>query len=167
MKHLPGLTGWILLSGLGSCATGALEPLVLEGSELHASLGPRAIEDANHGLPDGVVRTPQLATDAAVIESIARHATQGNFGADGVRTALFALYEGAAEVGFYALEAATDPDADRLEDELYGIWEKNMSLGRAQVHRKGRVFVIVWQDGVSPDCWQEVNDALNRRLSLP
>jgi len=35
----------------------------------------------------------------------------------------------------------------------------------ARVHRGGRVLMVVWNDGVSPACWQAVNDGLVERLT--
>jgi hypothetical protein len=83
----------------------------------------------------------------------------------GVRAALYALYFGESEVGLYGLEAATPADADRLEGVLRGIWALNASLGRARVHRKGKVLVVAWNNGVSPSCWEAVNAGVAERLA--
>jgi hypothetical protein len=64
------------------------------------------------------------------------------------------------ELGFYALEAASRGEADRREGILRRIWAHNENLGIARVHRGGLVLLVVWNDGVSPACWQAVNDGL-------
>jgi hypothetical protein len=56
-------------------------------------------------------------------------------------------------------------DADRLERVLRGIWAHNDRLGRARVHRKGKVLVVAWNDAVSPSCWQAVNAEVVERLT--
>ena len=94
----------------------------------------------------------------------ARIASQGRLGGKGVRAALYALYLGESEVGLYGLEAASPADADRLEGVLRGIWAHNESLGRARVHRKGQVLVVVWNNGVSTSCWEAVNAEVVERL---
>ena len=92
-------------------------------------------------------------------------ASQGQLGGDGIRAALYALYQGERELGFYGLEAATTVDADRLESILRGTWAHNASIDIARVHRGGQVFVVVWHDGVSAACWQAVNAGLAKRLT--
>lgn len=64
---------------------------------------------------------------------------------------------GESEVGLYGLEAASPADANRIEGVLRGIWARNESLRRARVHRKGKVLVVVWNDGVSPSCEAETS----------
>ena len=58
-------------------------------------------------------------------------------------------------------------DADRLEGTLRGIWAYNDSLGRARVHREGKVLVVAWHNGVSPSCWEAVNAEVVERLAAP
>jgi len=149
---------------LGSCATSGLQEVVLSGHELHSSLGPKLLDGANHGVPRGVRDNPHSTTDADVVESIARSASQGKVGGTGIRAALYALYQGEDELGFYGLEAATTQDADRLEGILRATWAHNVGIGIARVHRGGQIFVVVWHDGVSASCWQEVNAGLAKRL---
>src|SRR5262245_18558665 len=72
---------------------------------------------------------------------------------------------GESDVGLYGLEAASPADADRLEGVLRGIWAYNESLGRARVHRKGKALVVVWNNGVSPSCWEAVNAGVVERLT--
>lgn len=111
---------------------------------------------------------PHFSTDVEVVQSMAEYASQGQLDGDGIRAALYALYQCDREVGFYALEAASTGDADRLEGSLRGIWAYNMNQGITRVHRSGgggRVLVVVWNDGVSPACWQAVNDGLVERLT--
>ena len=100
---------------------------------------------------------PQLSTDAEFVESIASSGSQGRLGGEGIRAALYALYRGESEVGFYGLEAESTADADRFESLLRGVWAHNGSLHRARVHRGGKVLVVVWTDGVSASCWKAVN----------
>lgn len=149
---------------LAACTTSRLRPLVLYGPELHPSLVPKQLDGAKHGVPQGVRENPYVSTDVEVVGSIARYASQGQFDGDGISAALYALYQCEQEVGFYALEAKSIGDADRLEGRLRGIWAHNVGLGIAQVHRGGRVLVLVWNDGVSPACWQAVNNGMVERL---
>jgi len=150
-----------------ACGTSGLEPLVLEGHELHASLVTPQIDDAPVHVSRDVLRNnPQLSTDAEFIEAIARSGSQGQLGGEGIRAALYAFYHGESVVGFYGLEAATTADADRRESLLRGIWAKNVSLDRARVHRGGKVLVVVWNDGV-PACWEAMNAVLAERLAVP
>ena len=162
------LLAWslVLLTG---CARSALSPLVVDGPELHPSLVTRTLEDASRRhvaravLPDN----PHLSTDAAFVDAISRSSSQGRLGAEGIRAALYALYVGESELGLYGLEAASPADADRREVELRAIWAYGAKLGRARVHREGKVLVVVWHDGVSPACWEAVNAGVVQRLSAP
>jgi len=54
-----------------------------------------------------------------------------------------------------------------LEDTIRKIWSNNVRMGRAQVHRKGLVLVVVWTDGVSRECWEAVNAKVVERLVAP
>jgi hypothetical protein len=110
---------------------------------------------------------PHLSTDSEFVDAIAHSASQGRLGGEGIRAALYALYLGERELGLYGLEAASSTDADRLEDALRGIWAYNESLGRARVHREGKVLVVLWNDGVSPSCWEAVNAGVVERLTAP
>ncbi len=60
------------------------------------------------------------------------------------------------ELGFYGLHAGSMVDADRLESELRATWAHNASLDRARVFRGGELLLVVWHDGVSPECWEAV-----------
>lgn len=160
------LLGWSLLLLLAGCAPSALGPLVVDGPELHASLVTRKLEDAARLHVAPVLRdNPYLSTDSRFVDVIARIASQGRVGGAGVRAALYALYLGESEVGLYGLEAMSPADADRLEGVLRGIWAHNERLGRARVHRKGKVLVVVWNNGVSASCWEAVNAEVVERLS--
>ncbi|MBK8725243.1 MAG: hypothetical protein IPL96_04070 [Holophagaceae bacterium] len=160
------LLGWSLLL-LAGCASSALGPLVVDGPELHASLVTWKLGDATrfHMVP--VLRAnPYLSSDAEFVDTLARIASQGRLGGGvGVRAALYALYLGESEVGLYGLEAASTADADRIEGVLRGTWALNASLGRARVHREGKVLVVVWNNGVSPSCWEAVNAGVVKRLT--
>jgi len=147
-------------SGLGS--------LVLEGHELHTSLKTRQIDDSVRHVPRALIpENPHLSTDAAFVAVIARNGSQGSLGREGIRSALYALYREKNELGFYGLEAVSAADADRWEEALRKTWAHNVRLGIAQVHRKGLVLVVVWTDGVSPECWKAVNASIVERLSAP
>jgi uncharacterized protein (TIGR03067 family) len=147
-------------SGLGS--------LVLEGHELHASLKTREIDDSVRHVPRALIpENPHLSTDAAFVAVIAGNASQGNLGREGIRSALYALYREKSELGFYGLEAVSAADADRWEQALRKIWANNGRVNLARVHRKGLVLVVVWTDGVSPECWKAVNASIVERLSAP
>jgi hypothetical protein len=145
-------------SGLGS--------LVLEGHELHASLKTRQIDDSVRHVPRALIpENPHVSTDAAFVAVIARNGSQGSLGREGIRSALYALYREKNELGFYGLEAESAADADQWEEGLRKRWANNVRMGRAQVHRKGLVLVVVWTDGVSPECWQAVNARVVERLT--
>ena len=101
------------------------------------------------------------------VAAIARNGSQGSLGREGIRSALYALYGEKNELGFYGLEAVSAADADRWEEALRKIWAHNGRMGIAQVHRKGPVLVVVWTDGVSPECWEAVNARVVERLAAP
>jgi len=154
---------------VAACATSGLEPLVVDGPELHASLVTRRLEDASrrHVRP-GVLRdNPYFSTDREFVDAIAHSASQGQMGGDGIRAALYGVYAGESDLGLYGLEAASAADADRLEGRLRAIWAYNERLGRARVHREGEVLVVVWNDGVSSVCWEAVNARVVERLTAP
>jgi hypothetical protein len=162
-KFLTGLLGLLLTA----CSTTGLSKLDIEGRELHPSLMTRRLGDKPiRHVPRGVLRgNPQLSTDPEFIQAIASSGSQGKLGGEGIRSALYALYLGDREVGFYGLEAASAEDADRLEDALREIWSHNVSIERARVHRGGLVLVVVWTDGVSPEIWEAVNAGVVERLA--
>jgi hypothetical protein len=108
---------------------------------------------------------PHVSTNAAFVEAIARSGSQGRLGGEGIRTALYPLYREKSELGFYGLEAVSAADADRREEALRDIWSHNVHLNLAQVHRKGLVLVVVWTDGVSPECWEAVNARVVEHLT--
>ena len=58
------------------------------------------------------------------------------------------------------------PDMKISEGRLREIWAKNASLDRAQVHRKGKILVVVWNAPDTPSCWDEVNATVAERLAL-
>jgi hypothetical protein len=146
-----------------------LRPLVLDGHELHATLVTQRIEDVLRlHVPRAVLReNPMLSTDADFVEAIARSGSQGRLGAEGIRAALYALYRGESEIGLYGLEAASTADADRREGLLREIWAHNASLDRARVHRRGKVLVVVWNNGVPASIWEAVNAVVVERLAVP
>lgn len=154
---------------LAAGSTSGLSPLVLEGPELHPSLTTRRLDDQPiRHVPRSVLReNPQRSSDPEFVRAIASSGSQGKLGAEGIRSALYALYVGEADVGFYGLEAASAADADRLEDALREIWSHNVSIDRARIHRGGSVLVVVWTDGVSPEQWEAVNAGVVERLPEP
>jgi hypothetical protein len=154
---------------VAACSTRGLGPLVLEGPDLHPSLTTVPLNgDKTRHVSRSVLRTnPQHSTETEFVRAIARSGSQGNLGDEGIRSALYALYLGQSEVGFYGLEAASADDADRLEAALGKIWAHNTSIHRAQVHRRGLTLVVVWTDGVPSDVWEAVNARVAERLMLP
>lgn len=152
---------------LAACSTSGLEPLLLEGHELHPSLRIRPLDDnpIRH-VPRAVVRAnPYHSTDPIFVEAIAHSGSQGRLDAEGIRSALYALYLEERELGFYGLEAESGADADRLEGALREIWSHNARIDRARVHRGGLLVVVVWTDGVSPECWEAVNELVAERMT--
>jgi hypothetical protein len=147
-------------------AASELAPLILEGRELHPSLKTPRLDDkpARHVSRSVLQGNPQHSVDAEFVKAIARSGSQGNLNAEGIRSALYALYLGDNELGFYGLEAASPADANRLEAALRKIWSHNASIGRARVHRGGLALVVVWTDGVSPETWEAVNATVANRL---
>lgn len=146
-----------------------LASLIFEGHELHDSLQTRQIDDSIRHLPAGVVPpgNPHLSTDPGFVEAISRSGSQGRLGSEGIRSVLYALYVGENEIGFYGLEAASVADANQREDALRKIWVKNVSLNRVRIHREGLVLLVIWTDGVSPECWEAVNASVVERLAAP
>lgn len=156
----------LLVVFLAAFSADGLEPLVLDGHELHPSLTTPRIDDrpTRHVSRDVLLANPQLSSDEAFIRAIASSGSQGNLGGEGIVAALYALYVGEKDVGLYGLQAASTEDADRLERALREIWSHNVSIDRAQIHRAGRVLVIVWTDGLAPEAWEAVNEMVDKRL---
>ena len=145
----------------------ALESLVLEGHELHASLKTGPIDDDSVRHVKRAPGNPHVSTNADFVTGIARGASQGSLGREGIRAVLYALYREKNDLGFYGLEAVSAADADRWEEALRKIWSAMGGIGHAQVHRAGLVIVVVWNDGVSPECWEAVNAKVVERLAAP
>lgn len=153
---------------IAGCAPNSLRSLVLDGPELHPSLVTRSRQDAATLVLTDVLRdNPYLSTDAEFVDVMGRISSQGRLNGVGVRAALYALYMGESDVGIYGLETASAADADRIESTVRGIWAHNGRLGLARVHRKGLVLVVVWNNGVSPACWEAINTEVVKRLALP
>lgn len=172
MSRMRTTAALALLLTASACATEAgltpasgLDRLVLDGRELHASLVTRSLDEPDLGVPMHVRANPQLSTDAEFIEAIARSATQGKRGGQGIRAALYARYRGERGLGIYGLEAASPADADRWEDALRGTWTYAARTDQARVHRGGEVLVVVWADVGSPQCWEAVNAVVGERLA--
>tara|TARA_R110002096_G_scaffold377590_1_gene571406 strand:+ start:1520 stop:2023 length:504 start_codon:yes stop_codon:yes gene_type:complete len=150
---------------LAACAASGLDPLVLKGHELHASLVTRSLDEPNLRVPRHVRSNPQLSTDPEFLEAIGRGATQGRgLGREGIRAALYARYLGERGIGMYGFEAASAADADRIEGALRNTWSYAARSDQARVHRGGEVLVVVWADVESPGCWEAVNAVVVARL---
>lgn len=164
MVGTPALVIGVLCLAVADCRAGELASLVLEGHELHESLVTRELTEIRH-VPRSVVEgVPYLSDDPGFVEAVGRGSSQGHLDGKGVRLALFAMYGAERDLGFYGLEASSKADADRLEEALREIWTHNVSLDRARVHRGNLVLVVVWHDGVSPECWNAVNSVIVERL---
>lgn len=153
----------VLLSG---CASITMRSLVVEGPELHPSLHTRELKDAaQHYLAPVLRANPYLSTDREFVDLLSRMASQDRMNGEGVRAAVYGLYAAETNLGIYALEAASFADADRINDVLRRIWSRNVSLDCTRVHRDGRVFVVLWHDGVSTPCWEAANAEVVERLT--
>lgn len=107
-----------------------------------------------------------LSTDDEFVEAISRGGSQGRLGREGIHAALYARYATSEnEVGCYGLEAVSNADADQREKSLREIWAHSGRLERASVHRKGLMLFVIWNDGVSPECWESVNASVVKRLN--
>ena len=163
------ITRWLVTTAclvVAGCGDAGLEVLVLEGEEIHASLRTLEIDSVErlHVPRDLIPENPMLSSDAAFVRVISRAGSQGRYESEGVRAAMYALYEEEHEVGFYGLEALSAEDADRIESRLRETWAYNASFDRAQVHRGGNVILVIWTDGVSPEVWQALNAVVAERL---
>lgn len=148
---------------LVACKNDGLESLLLDGPELHESLVTLHVDE----LPLHVLReNPQLSTDAAFVEAVARGSSQGRLDSEGIRAAFYAVYrdESGVDVGFYGLQAASTAEAGRREELLRDIWALNTSLERARVYRSGELLVVAWNGPVSPSCWGAVSSVVAERL---
>lgn len=143
-----------------------LEALLVEGPELHASLTTRPMDDSVRHLPPGMIPpgNPHISTDPEFVEAIARSGSQGRLGSEGIRSVLYAVYVAEDELGFYGLEMASLELADQREADAREIWAHNIGGDRASVHREGNVVLVIWHDGVSPECWEAVNASVAERL---
>ena len=154
-------------SPVPSSPESALHCLLLEGHELHTSLRISQL-DSLQDLPTNaeLPGNPHLSTENAFVDAIAHGGSQGRLGPEGIRSALYAHYTtGENEVGMYGLEAKSFADADRREKEVREIWAYGASLDRAHVQRKDLVIIVIWNDGVSPECWESVKAKLEQRLN--
>jgi hypothetical protein len=151
-----------------ACSTSGLSSLLVEGTELHPSLKTRNLKDnpPRHVSRSVVLTNPQYSTDTDFVRAIARSGSQGKLSEEGIRSALYAVYLGQSELGFYGMEAVTADDADRLESTIRKVWAHNKSINRAQIHRSGQTLVVVWTDGVPLEVWEAVNARVAARLTL-
>ena len=145
----------------------SLDSLVFEGYEAHPLLVTKPLSDrpVRHVRGDVVKSNPQLSSDAEFIRAIAASGSQGRLDGEGVHSALYALYVAERETGLYGLEAASAADADSLEESLREVWSHNESIGRARVHRRGLILIVVWNDGVSREIWDAINASVTKRLN--
>ena len=144
-----------------------LDSLVFEGYEAHPLLVTKPLSDrpVRHVRGDVVKSNPQLSSDAEFIRAIAASGSQGKLDGEGINSALYALYVAERETGLYGLEAASAADADSLEETLREVWSHNESIGRARVHRRGLILIVVWNDGVAREVWDAINASVTRRLN--
>ena len=151
---------------LGSQDSFQLQRIHMDGAELGPSLQTRRLgeQPIRHVPAERIQSIPQVSSDPLFVKTIARAGSQGNLEGEGVVAALFALYDGENELGFYGFEAESEGTADRLESQLRHIWKHNVSLDRAQIHRGGLVVLVVWTDGLSPAHWEQANQAVSERL---
>ena len=165
MTALVGFLGFLFTV----MAPSGLESLILQGHDLHPSVTTREFDErALRHVREGVVLTnPEYSTEPAFVEAIARSGSQGRLRGDGMRAALFAMYQGEKDLGFYGLEAESVEEADSRETALRDIWSHNVGLNRAQIHRSDLAIVVVWTDGVSAEVWEAVNAEVTRRLAAP
>ena len=98
---------------LTACGEPGLESLVLEGFEMHPSLSTLEISEVErlHVPREILTSNPIVSSDTAFVTRIARAGSQGRLTSAGIRSALYALYQGENELGFYGLEAETLEDA--------------------------------------------------------
>jgi len=145
---------------------GNLALVFMQGKDLHPSLktgDPSTGEVRDLSGPE-IKYNPQLDSDPAFVEVVARSSTHGKHPARGLSSALYARYLGESEIGFYGLEASSKADADWWETTTRAIWAKNAGLGRARVHRAGLIVLVVWNDGTSEDIWEAVNGVVVQRM---
>lgn len=159
------LFGSALLSLAATAGSpGELDRFVLDAHELHEALVAVPVDGLPLHVPHDLLReNPQLSTEPEFVEAVARGSSQGRLGSDGVRAALYAVYQEESQIGVYGLEAESSADADRLEPLLREIWARNASLERARVHRRGDVLLVVWNAPHTPPSWEDVNAALAGR----
>ena len=145
----------------------ALELIATEGPDLHASLRARKIDESTRHLPAGLrpPKNPYVSTQPEFVHAIARSSSQGRLSEVGVRAVLYGLYSAEHDLGLYGIEAESMVEADRRETLLREIWAHNARLNRARVHRKDLFLIVVWTDGVSPECWQSVNEHVIKRMN--
>lgn len=112
-----------------------------------------------------LARNPNVSSDADFVETISRSSSQGRISRKGVRSALYAAFgDEDRSVLLRGLEATSDHDASRREAALRSIWRVNMHHGNIRVHRKGKLIVVVWHQGLSPESWEAVNVNVAKRL---
>lgn len=147
--------------------TPSLTSLMIDGEDLHDSLRTQEI-DTIRDIPKNaeLPQNPYLSSDDEFVEAIARGGSQGRLDSEGIRTAFYARYKTEDnEVGIYGLEAKTKADAAQREKAAREIWAHNASFNRAHVLRKDLILVVIWHDGVSPECWEAVKAGVKEKLN--
>lgn len=144
----------------------ALELMVMERPELHVSLHAHKLDGSIRHLPAGLrpPKNPYVTTQPEYVHAIARSSSQGRFNENGVRAVLYGIYAAENDLGLYGVEVESIKEADRRETLLREIWVKNVRLDRARVYRKGLFLIVVWNDGVSPECWRSLNESFGKRM---
>lgn len=144
----------------------ALELMAMKGPELHVSLHAHKLDGSIRHFPAGLrlPKNPYVTLQPEYVHAIARSSSQERLNEDGVRAVLYGIYAAEHDLGLYGVEVESIEEADRRETLLREIWVKNVRLDRARVYRKGLFLIVVWNDGVSPECWQSVNESVGKRM---
>gem|GEM_PF-4266669 len=146
-----------------------LYSLIFEGHELHASLTTCGTEQPARHMSRAMVlpTNPYISTDGEFVEAVAGSTSMGRRRTrDGFRSALYACYGNKKGIVLLrGLEAESAIDADWRETALRKIWDHNVKVNRAMVHRKGLLLVVVWHEGLSLEHWNAVNRNVTARLS--
>lgn len=143
------------------------KPLLLEGHELHLSLKTERADEPIRHMPPGMTlpRNPYTSANPEFVEAVARSTSMGRIPRDGVHSAFYASYRGENRlVLFRGLEAVSALDADWREAALRKIWAHNESLGRARVHRRGLLLIVVWHEGLSTQQWAALNARVAQQI---
>lgn len=142
-----------------NCWSVELKSLIIQAKDIHPLLETQQLsrESIRHISFDVLHDNPQYSEDIKFVNAIARSSSQGKLNGKNIRSALYALYNAGKDLGFYGLDTKNNRDAEQLEIKLRKIWSHNISIGRANVYRKGTVLVVIWHDGATKDVWKAIN----------